>query len=378
MAGPKMNPAAARTANGARQGFENGPAADEYHPLAHPQRVSQARPPGRKQNRTPLRPDWSLGGAGARGHDRCASSASPEARRGPIVAEGLHLLRSLSPLSLGDSCDSVPDCLPLKLARNAHRQAASPVLQPSVLNANRSGAVVRLERPPFPYRVVTHGRGFSPLPGRGGARNKPDRVTTALSERDAGKLLEAKDRALRIGLPFNRFTTVHWEAAGVADDLKATGRLLKLMGDWLRSRGRRAAFVWVRENGLGKGAHVHILLHLPPELADSFNACQRGWLKACGAQWRKGVLKTRSIGRSYRQALGGGQDYLTNLAEVVDYLLKGADHRARERFGIKRSDDGGTVAGKRCGVSQSLGPTALKRQRNAKDFGKSGGLDGEP
>ncbi len=38
-------------------------------------------------------------------------------------------------------------------------------------------------------------------------------------------------------MPFNRFTTVHWQAAGVADGLKATGRFLKLLGDWLRSNG---------------------------------------------------------------------------------------------------------------------------------------------
>ena len=81
------------------------------------------------------------------------------------------------------------------------------------------------------------------MPGRGGARCRRDRTTTALSEADAGKLLAAKERALRIGLPFNRFTTVHWDAAGVVDSLKATGRLLKLIGDWLRQRGRKEAFV---------------------------------------------------------------------------------------------------------------------------------------
>lgn len=240
--------------------------------------------------------------------------------------------------------------------------------------------MVRLERGSPLYRVVAHDRGFSPLPGRGGARNRADRVTTVLCESDAGKLLEAKERALRIGLPFNRFSTVHWEAAGVTDGLTATGRLLKLMGDWLRSRGRQAAFVWVREDGHGKGAHVHILLHLPPDLIDAFNRRQRGWLAACGTRWRKGVLKTRSIGRTYQQALGGGLDYLANLAETVDYVLKGADHRTRERFGIRRCEDGGAVVGKRCGVSQNLGPTAcgaaLKIQANAEEFGKSGGIHG--
>lgn len=315
-----------------------------------------------------------------RGHRAWASSASPEARRGGIGVATFRALPALSPVISRRSCKNVPDCPPLKLARNGHWQRASLAFQASVLDANRSGAVVRLEGPRFPYRVVAHDRGFSPLPGRGGARNRADRVTTALSERDAGKLLEAKDRALRMGLPFNRFTTVHWDAAGVADGLKATRRLLKLIGDWLRSRGRQAAFAWVREDGHGKGAHVHILLHVPPELIDAFNACQRGWLAACGARWRGGVLKTEIIGRTYRQALGGGQDYLSNLAGTVDYVLKGADHRARERFGIRRCEDGGAVVGKRCGVSQNLGPAAcgpaLKIQANTEKFGKSGGPHG--
>lgn len=309
-----------------------------------------------------------------------ASSATAEAQRGVIAPAWFPAARAFPPLVWDHSCHSVPDRLPLKLARERHWQAASPAVQASEIDANRSGTVVRLERATSLYRVVAHDQGFTPLPGRGGARNRPDRVTTALSERDAGKVLEATARALQIGLPFNRFTTVHWEAAGVADGLKATGRLLKLMGDWLRSRGRHAPFLWVREDGPGKGAHVHILLHLPPDLIDAFNRRQRGWLAVCGARWRGGVLRTRSIGRTYRQALGGGQDYLANLAETVDYVLKGADHRARERFGIRRCEGGGTVVGKRCGVSQNLGPAAcgagLKIQSNTEKFGKSGGADG--
>lgn len=326
----------------------------------------------RKQNRTPLRAVRTSGGVQPRRRRPCGSSATAEARHGVIAAARLPAVRPLPSLVWGRSCQSVPDRLPLKLARNAHWQGVSAAFQASEIDANRSGAGVRLETASPLYRVVVHDRGFSPLPGRGGARNRADRTTTALSDRDAFKVLDAAQRALRVALPFNRFTTVHWEAAGVADDLRATRRLLKLMSDWLRTRGRRAAFVWVRENGHGKGAHVHILLHLPPDLIEPFNRRQRGWLAACGARWRGGVLKTRSIGRSYRQALGGGPDYQANLGSVVDYVLKGANRQARERFGIERNEDGGTVMGKRCGVSQSLGSAVLKRQSNAKDFGKSG------
>jgi hypothetical protein len=37
------------------------------------------------------------------------------------------------------------------------------------------------------------------------------------------------------GKPLNRMLTIHLDKAGIADPVKATGQLLKLMGDWLRS-----------------------------------------------------------------------------------------------------------------------------------------------
>lgn len=334
----------------------------------------------RKQNRTPQSARLNRSGARPRQSTRRGSSACENAA-GRIWNTGPCLpIRPGNLMSARQSCQVVPIRWPLKPATHGLSAGCSLAAQASEVARNSPATVVRLERGPPLYRVVAHGQGFTPLPGRGGARNRSDRLTTAISDRDAGKLKPAAQLALQSGLPFNRFTTVHWEAAGVADDLGATGRLLKLMSDWLRSKGQQTAFIWVRENGNGKGAHVHILLHLPPDLVDAFNGRQRGWLTACGARWRKGVLKSRSIGRSYRQALGGGPDYLANLSETVDYVLKGADQGTRERFGIKRSQNGGPVVGKRCSVSRNLGPTAcgsaLKIQVNTEKFGKSGGDHG--
>jgi hypothetical protein len=132
----------------------------------------------------------------------------------------------------------------------------------------------------------------------------------------------------------------------------------------MRSRGGTWAYVWVRENGPGKGAHVHILMHLPPALADPFNRLQRGWLKACGAVWKKGVLKSRPIGRDLRHFAGEGPDrltYLENLSAVVDYILKGADEATRQALQIQRSEPGGIIVGKRCSASQNIGPDVRRR-----------------
>jgi len=182
----------------------------------------------------------------------------------------------------------------------------------------------------------------------------------ALSPADADKVLKAGHHALAAGLPFNRFTTIHWAFAGVADGLGATGQFLKLAGDWARARGERFAWVWVREGG-DKGEHVHILLHLPPALAGDYYRRQRGWLKACGATWKAKVIYSRAVGRTLGQALGGGDDYRANLAEALDYVLKSADPAARERLGIKRREPGGELTGKRCGVSQNIGLAARTR-----------------
>lgn len=224
-----------------------------------------------------------------------------------------------------------------------------------------AGPQSQANRPPAPASKPP--AAFIPIPGRGGARNRRDRQTSALSLAAAAGVLDAAAFARSIGLGFNRFLTIHWAAAGVSDDLAATARWLKLAGDWIRAHGGQVAYVWIRETGPGKGAHVHILLHLPPDLADGFNRRQRGWMKACGAAWRAGVRFSRPIGRNLNHYAMGeidGRSYDANLAEVLDYVLKGGDDAARERLGIGRQEPGGVITGKRCGVSQNIGPEARR------------------
>ena len=198
---------------------------------------------------------------------------------------------------------------------------------------------------------------FTPLPGRGGRLNDAHRVSTALSLRQARKLVEATRFAEAAGLPFNRFTTVHWESAGVADDLAATGRFLKLLGDAVKAGGGRFAYAWVRESGPDKGAHVHILWHGPVVLP-VFGRRVRDWLRACGGRPKKGVCHTRSVGRSLVHAVKGGDDYTRNVWEALDYILKGSDPAARAALGIMRHEPGGEIVGLRSSTSNNIGPTA--------------------
>jgi hypothetical protein len=199
---------------------------------------------------------------------------------------------------------------------------------------------------------------------KGGARNKANRRSLVIALRGAVNVHEATWFALAIGLGFNRFTTIHWERGRVEDGYFATMRFLQLASAWVRSQGGEWAFVWVRENGPKKGEHVHILMRIPPALAKGFRRRQAGWIKACGAVRNEGVTHSVPIGWSLANADQTGyarEHYERNLAEVLDYVLKGAGKDARGKLGLRRREPSGVIVGKRCGTSQNIGEMARRR-----------------
>ncbi|MEG2312375.1 hypothetical protein [Brevundimonas sp.] len=210
------------------------------------------------------------------------------------------------------------------------------------------------------------GAGLYAPSGRGGGRNRANRITDGLSESQVAGLIEATHFAVAVGMPFNRFTTIHWGAAGVSEPMVATSLLLKGMGEAVRRSGSEFACIWARENGDGKGEHLHILWHGPadfPALRSEFSRT----LKACGAARLKGVRETLSIARHLLAASNGSAVYQINLDGVLDYVLKGADKIARATHGVKREEFGGRVVGKRCGTTNNIGREARRR------YGLSGG-----
>src|SRR5690554_6441344 len=52
--------------------------------------------------------------------------------------------------------------------------------------------------------------------GRGGARNRADRESHALTSVQIANLGAAERHAAAIGLPFTRMITIHWQAAGLS------------------------------------------------------------------------------------------------------------------------------------------------------------------
>lgn len=201
-----------------------------------------------------------------------------------------------------------------------------------------------------------------PYPVRQAKRTRKGSWRLTGSQRS--NMIAASRHAAAIGLPLNRFVTINWEAAGVGDGVRATGRFLKQAGDWLRRHGRRLTYVWVQERGRRVGQHVHVLLHVPPACARRFGQLQRGWLRASGATLSKGVVKTRPIGRDYTAALraeNGG--YLRDLERVLRYVMKQASRRAGPEA-YPWGTSGSFVLGKRCSTSENIGSAARARFAN--------------
>ena len=190
----------------------------------------------------------------------------------------------------------------------------------------------------------------------GGARNTASRQSDSIRPMKAIGLVEAAQRAMAIGLPFNRHLTVHWAKAGLTDRqaAAATGRLVKLIRDWASKLGGEVAYAWLRENGPGKGSHSHILLHIPDGLRLSLS--RRWYRRVTGWTGRipKLAVKTVCIGGTARAGQSASDWYQANLAVLLAYVLKGSDETTGKRLGLDKWGEGGRITGKRVSISINL------------------------
>lgn len=199
--------------------------------------------------------------------------------------------------------------------------------------------------------------------GRGGARNHGGRVSHALTMAQIANLRAAERHAARIGLPFTRMLTIHWEAAGMplSGMAKATGRFIDLLTRWLARHGHRTAWLWVHENGQHKGGHCHMLAHVPAGCVKDLTGKSKRWLRTItGNPYRARVILSKPIGGRLGLEAGNPELHAINLAAALAYLCKGASHEAASQFGLERLEPGGRVIGKRCGTSQNISAKARK------------------
>jgi hypothetical protein len=197
--------------------------------------------------------------------------------------------------------------------------------------------------------------------GRGGARNRADRESHALTAAQIGNLKAAERHADKIGLPFTRMISIHWQAAGVplAGMAKATGRFTDLMAKALARHGCGTAWLWTHENCGPKGGHCHLLAHVPADLVPVVTGLQRGWLRRItGQPYRTRVIHSKPIGGRLGLEVGNPDLHAINLEAALAYVLKGASPEAASQFALERLEAGGRVIGKRCGTSQNIGAKA--------------------
>jgi hypothetical protein len=213
---------------------------------------------------------------GGRGHPpkRAESAGRMAYRSGPAHRPGRHspafktcewLLIQTRVSGVSVSCRPAVSADDLTGSRAVRAKVRASPAEPSDNNEKQSRNQTDWSAPPAGmvvavYKNITgalHGSVRHPLKGR---------RSTALPAKDCENLILAADHAIRIGKPLNRMLTVHFDAAGISNPVKATGQLLKLMGDWLRCNNTALTAVWVREAGSAKGEHVHILLSVPPPI----------------------------------------------------------------------------------------------------------------
>lgn len=195
--------------------------------------------------------------------------------------------------------------------------------------------------------------------GWGGKRNSRDRVSHALSLAKAQAIIDGAYQAFKIGLPFNRFVTIHLERAGLTDAQAAAAIswIMRLATQWMRSKGCATVHAWVRENDTGngsKGSHVHILCHCPDTI--HIGRMWKRWLrKVSGRPYRAKAIKSERIGGTVNAHAVAPAVYLQNLDRVLAYVCKGVAPADAASLGLPKQEAGGKIIGKRAGWSQNIG-----------------------
>lgn len=198
-------------------------------------------------------------------------------------------------------------------------------------------------------------RSHSPAKAWGGARNRADRVSWNLTDRQVEALMVAARFAFANGWVFQRHWTIHYGKAGIApsDGARFVSRVLDMVAKQARRDGGRMTAIWVRECASDKGEHVHILLHLPAVTA--LRNRTRRWIVAAGGNYRAGVCKVTIVGGRLSPKAEANEKQASNAHMVLRYLLKASSADTGEALLLTRAGKGGRITGKRCGWTQNIG-----------------------
>ena len=183
-------------------------------------------------------------------------------------------------------------------------------------------------------------------------QKRQKRITKHIKRKVAQNIFDALRYASEQGVPLDHFVTIRLSSSPAdiaADELACIRAKLRSLYEYLARRqaqnASKLAYIYVIENPQGADVHAHILLHIPPELADTFH---------------------RKLERIVRRVRGvcGPCDILIKpvtpgtFQHAVRYLLKGVDAESADHFHLEKTADQGEVHGQRAGTSRNIGLAA--------------------
>lgn len=198
--------------------------------------------------------------------------------------------------------------------------------------------------------------------GWGGARNRADRISDGLTDRQVTGIIDAATFAFATGRTFQRHWIIHYGKAGIGEKngAKFVSRVLAMASKQARREGGELTALWVRERASDKGEHIHILLHLPADMR--LHGRTRRWIEKAGGTWQRGISRVRVIGgRLSKVETNRETRHAANAVNVTRYLLKAASNETGKHLKLSRSGRSGRIVGKRCGWTQNIGAAARVR-----------------
>jgi hypothetical protein len=174
--------------------------------------------------------------------------------------------------------------------------------------------------------------------------------------------------AKHLDKPLNRHVTVWWKHSAGFDPaprawIAHQGRYIKALLAWLAHRGTASHYIATREYGDVKGAHSHILIHVPTDLAAAFSdfAVQAGNFNGCpaGGDNRPVVV---SGGWKWEET---GSETPAQRAAILRYALKDISPKARaggvliaDALAIAPEHNTRLIEGKRISIHRSIARAA--------------------
>jgi hypothetical protein len=193
------------------------------------------------------------------------------------------------------------------------------------------------------------------MPRHYGPRRMRYRWVDNLKPWQVRMLHEADAAAIAIGLPLNTFLTINYHGTfeGGAAMAATFKRGMKCMGQWLRDKGVKFAFVYTHENPEDEKPNTHILAHVPSKLRRAFEAKAGDWFGAMD-----GGVRVDPRNDAQRRNRGQGTR--------LQYMAKGAPYPVCRMYGGYRAKGGqGPVKIKRAGVAQCLQAGALRHSSHS-------------